>query len=62
MKCNASPTTSIDPKPSVPPIVTSTVNAILFREVLKPLAASLGPIGDVAVDAVADAVFVRKTR
>jgi hypothetical protein len=36
------------------------VEAIVFREVLKPLAASLGPVGDVAVGAVADAAFTRR--
>lgn len=37
------------------------VEAIVFREVLKPLAAGLGPVGDVAVGAVADALFGPKT-
>jgi hypothetical protein len=38
-------------------IVAATVNAVLFREILKPLAAGLGPVGETAVDAVADRVF-----
>jgi hypothetical protein len=33
------------------------VEAIVFREVLKPLAAGLGPVGDVAVGSVADTLF-----
>lgn len=37
----------------------NTLNAILFREILKPLAAGLGPVGDVVVGRVADAVFAR---
>ena len=32
-------------------------NALFFREILKPLARGLGPIGESAVDAVADALF-----
>jgi hypothetical protein len=30
------------------------VSAVLFREILKPLAAGLGPVGEVALDTVAD--------
>ncbi len=37
-------------------VVAATVNAVLFREILKPLAAGLGPVGETAVDAVADRV------
>jgi hypothetical protein len=37
------------------------LEAIVFREVLKPLAAGLGPVGDVAVGSVADALFGPKT-
>jgi hypothetical protein len=36
--------------------------AAIFREVLKPLAAGLGPVGEVAVGEVADALFVRDVR
>jgi hypothetical protein len=38
------------------------MNAILFREVLKPLAQALGPAGDLVLGAVADDVFVRRGR
>jgi hypothetical protein len=36
--------------------------AILFREILKPLAQGLGPVGEIALGAVADDLFVRKPR
>ena len=43
-------------------IVTATVRAVLFREILKPLAAQSGPVGETAVDAVADSLFAAKPR
>jgi hypothetical protein len=33
--------------------------AVIFREVLQPLAKALGPAGDVAVATVVDGIFVR---
>jgi hypothetical protein len=36
--------------------------AVLFREILKPLAAGLGPVGEIALAAVADDIFVRRAR
>ncbi len=39
----------------------NTLNAILFRDILKPLADGLGPVGDVVVGRVADAIFARPT-
>ncbi len=36
--------------------------AILFREILKPLAEGLGPVGEIALGAVADDLFVRSRR
>jgi hypothetical protein len=36
--------------------------ALLFREILKPLAAVLGPAGDVVLDRVVDGTFVRPQR
>ena len=42
--------------------LTETVEAVVFREVLKPLAAALGPVGDVVVGTVADRVFTRPPR
>lgn len=40
-------------------LATSAIEAIVFREVLKPLAAGLGPVGEVALDSVADKLFAR---
>jgi hypothetical protein len=36
--------------------------AILFRQILEPLASGLGPVGEIALGAVADELFVRKPR
>jgi hypothetical protein len=36
------------------------MSAVLFREILKPLAAGLGPVGEIALGAVADELFVRR--
>ncbi len=37
--------------------MSATLDAVIFREILKPLAAGLGPVGETAVDALADRVF-----
>jgi hypothetical protein len=34
--------------------------AILFREILKPLAQGLGPVGEIALGAVADELLARR--
>ena len=38
------------------------LSAILFREILTPLAAALGPAGDVVLDRSIDGLFVRPLR
>jgi len=38
------------------------MSAVLFREILKPLAQGLGPVGEIALGGVADALFVRRPR
>ncbi len=38
---------------------TNAIEAIVFREILKPLAESIGPVGETALDSVADSLFVR---
>jgi len=38
------------------------LDALLFREVLKPLAQSMGPVGDVLLGGVVDDLFVRRPR
>ena len=41
---------------------TNALSAIVFRDVLKPLAAGLGPAGDVVLDRVVDGLFVKPAR
>ena len=62
MKCCESPTTSIAVNADERAIVQERVNALLFAQVLKPLAASLGPFGDCAIEAVVEKMFVRERR
>jgi hypothetical protein len=62
MKCSGSPTTSTAADVERTRAVDATVNAIVFREILKPLAAGLGPLGETAVDAVADRIFAPVSR
>ena len=38
------------------------LTAVVFREILKPLANGLGPFGEMAVGSLADAIFVRPKR
>lgn len=40
--------------------VTDVLGAILFRDVLKPLTAALGPVGDALSDRVVDGVLGRR--
>jgi hypothetical protein len=58
MRCNASPTTCTAADAERVRLVTSTLDAVLFREILKPLATALGPVGDTALAAVTDRLFV----
>ena len=65
MRCSASPTTSTAAERLAPDERASAqnvVNAILFREILKPLAQGLGPVGETALSSVADALFVKPVR
>jgi hypothetical protein len=38
----------------------SIAAAVLFREILKPLANGLGPVGEIALASVADDLFARR--
>jgi hypothetical protein len=49
----------VEGQPESRQIATNTLEAIVFREVLKPLAAGLGPVGEVALGSVADTLFAR---
>lgn len=55
MKCSASPTTCTAAE-DARAAATHAVQAILFREILKPLAANLGPLAEVALGPVADRI------
>jgi hypothetical protein len=46
-------------EPTTRSAATSALEAIVFREILKPLTAGLGPVGEVAIGSVADAIFTR---
>jgi hypothetical protein len=61
MKCCGSPTTSTGADAATA-VVRDTLQAVLFAEIMKPLAANLGPIGDLAISSVAQSVFVRSPR
>jgi hypothetical protein len=69
MRCCASPTTSTaaDPRAEdrralAQADARAVMGAVLFREILKPLAQGLGPVGEIALGAVADELYVRRRR
>ena len=65
MRCCASPTTSTAAEPaaaSARDTARDVMNALLFREILKPLVQGLGPVAEIALGSVADDVFVRRPR
>lgn len=59
MRCNASLATCVATPPDTRAIAAKTLEAIVFREILKPLAAGLGPVGETAIASVADTMFTR---
>ncbi len=62
MRCCASPTTSIAADSRADMTARDVLNAVLFREILKPLAQGLGPVAEIALGSVADDLFVRRVR
>jgi hypothetical protein len=64
MRCCASPTisTAADPRVDERQAARDVVSAVLFREILKPLAQGLGPVGETALGTVVDRLFVRRPR
>jgi hypothetical protein len=64
MRCCVSPTTSIaaEPRDLEQRTARDVLSAVLFREILKPLARGLGPVGEVALGSVADALVIRPRR
>jgi hypothetical protein len=59
MECSGSSPTCIATAADTRATATNTLEAIVFREILKPLAAGLGPVGEVAIGSVADTIFAR---
>lgn len=60
MRCCGSPTTSTAADAARE--ARDVASAVLFREILKPLAQGLGPVGEIALGAVADSLFVNVKR
>ena len=54
-----SPTTRAAADAGARSAAANALSAIVFREILKPLAAGLGPVGEVAIGSIADALFER---
>jgi hypothetical protein len=54
MRCSGSPTTS-----TAAEATTRVASALLFREILRPLVAGLGPLADVALGPLSDALARR---
>jgi hypothetical protein len=60
MKCCGSPTTFIGvSRPDTRPAADNVLQAVLFSEIFKPLAKTLGPVGDITIEAVAQHLFVQ---
>ena len=62
MSNSVSPTIHAATDPAARDAAAGVLTAIVFREILKPLANGLGPFGEMAVGSVADALFVRPKR
>ena len=60
MKCNASPTICTADNEDRRRTANAIAGAVLFREILKPLAAGLGPVGETALGLVADRLFAER--
>lgn len=58
MKCCGPSSSSIAGNlPDAARAAESTLQAVLFSEILKPLAKGLGPVGDIVLDSVAQHIF-----
>jgi hypothetical protein len=65
MKCCGSPTISnaVDPRIVDQRRAAERIaQSLMFREILKPLAQGLGPIGEIVAGNVADTLFAGKSR
>jgi hypothetical protein len=56
---NVSPSSPLSADAAARAVATQTLDAVVFRDVLKPLAAALGPVGETVLDTVVDRLFVR---
>jgi hypothetical protein len=62
MSSSVSPITATATGPAARDAAANVLTAVVFREILKPLAAGLGPLGEMAAGSVADAIFARPKR
>jgi hypothetical protein len=65
MRCCGSQTTSSAADPRIAEqraAAEQIAESLIFREILKPLAQGLGPVGEIAAGNVADALFARRAR
>ena len=62
MRCCGLPTTSTAAEPPARGAVREIASALLFREILKPLVAGLGPVGEIALGDAIDKTFVKGAR
>ena len=63
MKCCASPASPVAVGPAASErAAQTTMQALLFSEILKPLAKGLGPVSEVAVESVVQHLFASPAR
>jgi len=62
MSSSVSPTIRTATDAAARGAAADVLTAVVFREILKPLANGLGPFGEMAVGSLADAIFVRPKR
>ena len=60
MKCSASPTICTAPDPLAVRALAARFEGMLLAELWKPLAAALGPMGDLAAERVAESVAAQR--
>ena len=60
MRCSASPTTST--AADARDVALRTVEALVFREVLRPLVAGLGPVAEIAAGPLAERLAGMRSR
>jgi hypothetical protein len=58
-QCSGVQVPCVAAQPDASKLATNAIEAVVFREILKPLAEGLGPVGETALDSVADSLFAR---